>query len=787
MTRLELIEQIAGFANTDRHTEFYHNEEGKVAYKPADGPITPAMIARHVKRGDDQKPLGMYLNIGDERTHSHCVVFDFDDHSGGTDDLAKGATSKVAKFLNTCALPYLVFRSGGGNGYHIWMFFEEPLPVDTLQDFAKNVLLGALVRFVEIFPKNTGWSNIAIPCSRKSVPVRLVEEGGCIDLEDCKLKDLVLAFVPPPKPGQNDEQADVDKDAACDAFFLAFNVDDRDSWVGAGIGLQAAFSKDDEWARDRWVTWSRTSGKNKPADDKEWAKLPPHKKLSPFSFWRFAIKHGYEGACPGAVLKAEALQAFNAEWALIDDEGGSVEFLNTDRRKAYNKQGFNERTMHDEKTREQWRRWPARRVFTGLTYAGPDYAGTDFNMFVGHRIEPTDGDASLFVEYVLDLLCDGDKDLAHWVTTFVADGVQEPWSARPGSGLGIRGPAGSGKSFLGKCILAVMGANALEVTDSSRVTKQFNDALKNKTFLLCEEAWFTGDGKVKSDLKNLVTSNYRSFEAKFKNTLELPNIFRVIATTNDTHAIALDTDDRRWTIIKSLYKCPFGATTREAIDWWQPYYDLVEKNPGVILRYLLDYEVDKKLLLFPHETAAKGEDLAASNKLLQLAIQMCETGTCFDDVSGRGAVPVFSLLREVQLLGGYHKVASRTVGDEFKKMFGCTKTDRPMRIVDREGAMYDRDGVLRDNYGLKGGYPGIQMPPLPVFRTIVSAIAKEELSGPDEWQKFETRRTFDAGEVPADPDNVEDGFKVQELKAELERVKADLIVANKVIDNETPF
>ena len=48
----------------------------------------------------------------------------------------------------------------------------------------------------------------------------------------------------------------VDRDAAFACFIKKYDVDNRTDWGTAGICLQAAFTKEDDWAKDRWVTWS---------------------------------------------------------------------------------------------------------------------------------------------------------------------------------------------------------------------------------------------------------------------------------------------------------------------------------------------------------------------------------------------------------------------------------------------------------------------------------------------------------------------------------------------------
>lgn len=677
-----------------RRSVGYHDGE-KFAYRKIDAPLTDKDLARHLSGG---QPLGIYMNVGDDNASSHLLVLDFDDKDGK--GIAEGPTLAVAVHLERAGIPHVIFRSGGGHGYHIWMVFEEARPAKWLWSFAKTILAsidepkakyvavksGSLAvtklnakgqkthveHGVEVLPKGAGWINVAVPCGRKSVPMRLVRDGTLRRLEECSLDDFAIEFVPVPEHEvELADMGDSDRAKAFEAFIKAYDPDNRDSWGAAGLALVAAFGVEDAWAREAWVEWSQRSAKYQPGDEKQWEQFKP-KQYSPLSFWRIAKRNGYRGPWPGAKkgVADDKLEAFNAEWALMYVEG-KVEFLNTKTGFPSNTESFTILTEPVEDVRNAWRKWAGRRQFNGYTFASPDYAGDKYNLFRGWAVEPSDGDASRFVEYVRDILCGGDRDLAHWVMTFAADAVQRPWSERPGTGLAIRGPQGSGKSFLGKCIAAALGSDlALEVTNSQRVGQQFNDLLVGKTVLLCEEAFFTGSPQQANMLKNLITARDWTFEPKNRKSFTTQNIFRVIATTNHNHAVAIDNDDRRWTIIESVPACPHPADSPEARAWWEPYHALVRDDPGAILRYLLDYEVDRDLIGVPHMTAAKAEDKESSDPLLQVLVHMVETGVCPDDLRGDGRVASGAIYDRVKALGGKW-TSPRALASDLRKKFGA--------------------------------------------------------------------------------------------------------------------
>ncbi|MDZ7905017.1 MAG: PriCT-2 domain-containing protein [Cypionkella sp.] len=124
-----------------------------------------------------------------------------------------------------------------------------------------------------------------------------MKDGTTVSLAECALDDLELQFVPTKKAGRKkaDDAAGVDNDAAFDAFIQKYDPDNRDEWGAAGICLQAAFGKENAWARGRWVEWSKTSPKYRAGDETEWTACQARTNTRPYRFGRIAKEHGYSG------------------------------------------------------------------------------------------------------------------------------------------------------------------------------------------------------------------------------------------------------------------------------------------------------------------------------------------------------------------------------------------------------------------------------------------------------------------------------------------------------------
>lgn len=331
---MNIIEQIVALANSERHTEFTDNP--KQNYRPVEAAISANALADHLNGG---QALGMYLCVGEDHQKSHFLVLDFDDHN--EKGIALGPTLDVALHLESLGVPHLIFRSGGGHGFHIWLAFENPRRVDALKEDAKRLLAGVekdgerfvpvasgslnqkklnakgkpthIEHGVEVLPKGYGWQNVAIPCGRASVPMRVVRNGSVVSLEECSLDDLEFQFVPIKKGGRkaNADAAAEDRDAAFDAFIQSYDPDDRSQWGAAGICLQVAFGKENEWARERWTEWSKSSPAYQAGDETEWDQLTGARQYTALSFWNRAKANGYTGKMPFTATEMRKMLALD--------------------------------------------------------------------------------------------------------------------------------------------------------------------------------------------------------------------------------------------------------------------------------------------------------------------------------------------------------------------------------------------------------------------------------------------------------------------------------------------
>lgn len=107
-------------------------------------PLTDEDIYKHLEGKDSlaRDVIGIYPMLQDETCHFLCA--DFDDDSFEKDI---SAFKEVCKELD---IPMCVERSRSGNGAHIWIFFDSPVPASAARKLGSGILTKAMERRGEL-------------------------------------------------------------------------------------------------------------------------------------------------------------------------------------------------------------------------------------------------------------------------------------------------------------------------------------------------------------------------------------------------------------------------------------------------------------------------------------------------------------------------------------------------------------------------------------------------------------------------------------------------------------
>ncbi|MEB3102817.1 TOTE conflict system archaeo-eukaryotic primase domain-containing protein [Ferviditalea candida] len=118
-----------------RKRELLGKENGKYIWGD-DVTLTDETIRRHMEDEHNPVTVGLYPMLTDESCW--FLAIDFDKATWKED---------TAAFLETCrsfAIPAALERSRSGNGGHVWIFFEEPVPARTARQMGSVLLTATL-------------------------------------------------------------------------------------------------------------------------------------------------------------------------------------------------------------------------------------------------------------------------------------------------------------------------------------------------------------------------------------------------------------------------------------------------------------------------------------------------------------------------------------------------------------------------------------------------------------------------------------------------------------------
>lgn len=214
--------------------------------------------------------------------------------------------------------------------------------------------------------------------------------------------------------------------------------------------------------------------------------------------------------------------------------------------------------------------------------------GRTCNLYRRSDVTPFEGDVAWWFEH-LEYLFPDSLDRSHlmnWLSWF----YQNP-KLKPKHALLLQGHRqGTGKSFIGDMLAAVIGENNREIVSQTDLAGSFNGYAMRTKLITIEELRAVERSSVKNSLHDIITQDWISINEKNMPKFKMRNCFGIIGMTNDDAAISLDVGDRRYLVLRTeaeprdpryyerLYAHLNSPADIAAIAWMLQTYDYGQYN-----------------------------------------------------------------------------------------------------------------------------------------------------------------------------------------------------------------
>ena len=241
------------------------------------------------------------------------------------------------------------------------------------------------------------------------------------------------------------------------------------------------------------------------AEAAEWKEAPAPERepdiLSDLLNRYFVVLHG-----------GKALIAYEEEDPVLRRR--ALQFLDQDSLKLMYANRFVETAAGAVSVAKAWLTSPERRTYERLALLPNQEAppGT-YNLWRGFGVEPKAGSWKTIREYLLDVICSGDKGHFAYLINWLAYCVQYP-ERQAEVAVVLRGLKGTGKGTLGKMLLRIFRHHGLHISNSRHLLGNFNAHLLNALYLFLDEAFWAGDKQGEGVLKAIITEPSLMIEPK---------------------------------------------------------------------------------------------------------------------------------------------------------------------------------------------------------------------------------------------------------------------------------
>ncbi len=196
-----------------------------------------------------------------------------------------------------------------------------------------------------------------------------------------------------------------------------------------------------------------------------------------------------------------------------------------------------------------WEKSDRRRKYEGIIFNPKEDIKGYYNLWRGFAIEPKEGDCSLYLDHIFNVIAGGDENIYQWILGWMARIIKDPGGTRPGTAIVMLGKQGTGKGVFVKYFGNIIGNHYIQINNQNQVTGHFNSHLKAAILVYCDEAIWGGNKDAEGVLKGMVTEDMIMVEAKGKDSYPVTNHMNLIFASNNDWVIPAGLEERRFCVL----------------------------------------------------------------------------------------------------------------------------------------------------------------------------------------------------------------------------------------------
>ena len=253
-----------------------------------------------------------------------------------------------------------------------------------------------------------------------------------------------------------------------------------------------------------------------------------------------------------------------------------------------------------------WLSNPHRRQFSLMRFSpGFDEPGV-YNMWRGFSYKPEEGDCSLYIDHIRNIICSGNETWFCYLIRWMAHCVQFPGQHGEVS-IVLQGNKGTGKSLLATVFGSLFGRHFFHASDPGQVVGNFNAHLEDVIVLFADEAFFAGDRRQDQALKRIVTEKSLVIEPKGYDKRQCKSYIHLIIASNDSHVVRATGDERRYFILNVS-----SEKMQDRVYFGKMLKQMNEGGYEALLHYLLNIDLTDFDVGKPPKTEALKDQILRS-------------------------------------------------------------------------------------------------------------------------------------------------------------------------------